>query len=214
MFSQKSQGSKGRKSKDKGNSSKGKSSKDRSKKQSTREHQQTLNLWCAIYTPHFGNYYHWAFAVSDQANGDWHIFEVVQEEQDGPFTPVHRQANPANSARCHQPLTFLGQVPTGQWATLFESIRTQGIGEALDWNCQDYVLEIWDSLQISGVIDHASWEWGRSQMLPFYGQDFGNQGDDEDDDEDDGEDDDGDEDEQGERQILSEEFIDNSSSDS
>ncbi|KAK4202986.1 hypothetical protein QBC40DRAFT_294359 [Triangularia verruculosa] len=54
-------------------------------------------LYCAIYTPHFGNFYHWAFTVFNGATREWHIFEVVQDEQDGPFRAERRLADPQRS---------------------------------------------------------------------------------------------------------------------
>ncbi|KAK3175439.1 hypothetical protein K4F52_010269 [Lecanicillium sp. MT-2017a] len=161
-----------------------------------------LNLYCAIYTPHFGNYYHWAFAVSDLAGVDWHIFEVVQDVQDGPFTPAHRMVNPMNSRRCRQPLIYLGQLHVGWWETLVNNIYEMRPGEALSWNCQDYVMEIWDMMCSVGMIEQSTWQYGRAAMMPYYGQDFGDDGDEEDDTYEEGHDE-----EQSGRRILSEEFV-------
>lgn len=86
-------------------------------------------------------------------------------------------------------LTGIGQVP---------------IGEALSWNCQDYVMEIWDMLQASGMISEETWQVGRERMLPYYGPDFGGGGY--------GEDYDPDNDyednyEEGDQRVLSQEFV-------
>ncbi|GJN70096.1 hypothetical protein PLICBS_004148 [Purpureocillium lilacinum] len=174
--------SKGKSSKDKsGKSHKQKSGKDKSGQTAVNTGSSSLlKLWCAIYYPQFGNYYHWAFAVSDTADSAWHIFEVTQEVQDGPFTAVHRRTNPTRSQRCVQPLTYLGQMHEGNLSPMINQIRQITVpGEALSWNCQDYVIEIWDALLGAGIVSPETWQSGRAQMLQYYGQDFGGSGGDE-----------------------------------
>lgn len=155
-------------------SSKEKSSKEKSKKGSRDDEQTYIELYCAIYTPEFGNYYHWAFATHNQQTRQWYIFEVVQDEQDGPFSPEQHQTDPRNSRRCHRPLTPLGFMDPGWWDTLIQQIGTiQVPGEAASWNCQDYVMEIWDIMRFDGMIDDNTWYGGRENMLPYFGPDFG-----------------------------------------
>ena len=206
--SSKDKSGKSKSSKDK--SGKSKSSKDKSRKSARHPKQDDnlLNLWCAIYHPREGNYYHWAFVVSNTANRDWDLFEVVQESTYGTFTPVHRKTNPMDSRRCLRPLTALGQMHRGWWETMAEGIRGVPIGEATSWNCQDYVIDIWDMLLSSGLISEETWCEGKTQMLPYYGQDFGGGGDGDDEDydlEDDYEDDDNGE--GGSQRFLSEAFV-------
>ncbi|KAG7123534.1 hypothetical protein HYQ46_009814 [Verticillium longisporum] len=179
--------------------------KDEKKDKKKAKHQEPLvDLYCAIYTPHFGNYYHWAFATHNQATSQWHLFQVVQDEQDGPFRPEGRQTNPTNSERCHQPLTFLGQMHPGWWDTLVQQIgMIQVPGEGLGWNCQDYVMDIWDALQAGQMIDELTWYEGREEMLPYYGQDFGGDADEESEEYE--------EQEEQEGQVMSQEFVYDSS---
>lgn len=67
---------------------------------------QVVDLYCALYPPQFGNYYHWAFAMNQNAKKRWRIFQVVQEEVDGPFIRNQRQVDPRSSSTCLQPLSF------------------------------------------------------------------------------------------------------------
>lgn len=102
-------------SKSHGSSSKGKSAKlrEKSKKWSKDKVESSIELYYAICTAHFGNYYHWAFAARSQQTRQWCIFEVVQDEQDGLFRHEQRQVDPRNSNRCQRPLTLLGCMHPG-----------------------------------------------------------------------------------------------------
>ncbi|RDA91391.1 hypothetical protein CP533_6915 [Ophiocordyceps camponoti-saundersi (nom. inval.)] len=180
---------------------------------STKRHKdsQLVDLYCAIYMPVFGNYYHWAFAMNHRQTRRWHLFHVIQEEEGGPFTRNERQVDPSSSSSCLQPLNHLGQMRIECWGWLIEAVPAIVVpGVAEPWNCQDYVIEIWELLLEYGVIDEAAWNHGYQAMLPYYGQDFGDQGEndyDEYEDEEDGEDgEDGDDGEGGER-ILSEALV-------
>jgi hypothetical protein len=133
-----------------------------------------LQLYCASYSPYFGNFYHWAFSVFDPASEQWHVFEVIQDVENGPFRPEHRPVNPQKSIRCRRPLTLLGHMDPGWWDILVQQIGTISVpGEAESWNCQDYVIEIWEVMMESGMVDHQTWYNGKETMMAFYGQDFG-----------------------------------------
>lgn len=134
-----------------------------------------LQLYCALYVPQFGNYYHWAFAINDETAQTWRVFEVVQDENDN-FRPNSLRGNPLRSDRCLQPLTWLGAI-YANWLDVLESrIRDIRVpGEALSWNCQDYVMEIWDIVGEHEMVDRQTYEHGRQNMMPYYGQDYGGQ---------------------------------------
>ncbi|KAK0724022.1 hypothetical protein B0T21DRAFT_423400 [Apiosordaria backusii] len=62
-----------------------------------------------------------------------------------------------SSLRCRQPLTFLGQMYGDCWDTLVEQIRSVQIpGEAVEWNCQEYVIDIWDAMQAAQIINEQT----------------------------------------------------------
>ncbi len=65
--------------------------------------------------------------------------------------------------------------------TLIEKIgMIQVPGEGDSWNCQDYVMDIWDVMRCFGMIDNDTWEVGKVRMMPDFGQDFGGSEDEED----------------------------------
>lgn len=88
----------------------------------------------------------------------------------------------------------------GDWLdVLVERIQEiQVPGEGVSWNCQDYVMDIWDIVGEHGMVDHETYEQGRQSMLPYYGQDYGGQEE---------EVQEAEEEEANARQVLSEEFI-------
>lgn len=54
-----------------------KSRKEKSQGASRHNEQIFIDLYYAIYTPRFRNYYYWAFATYNQQTTQWRIFEVV-----------------------------------------------------------------------------------------------------------------------------------------
>ncbi|CAI6050632.1 unnamed protein product [Clonostachys chloroleuca] len=169
--------------------------------------REPLSLYCAVYTPRSGNYYHWAFAIyHPEFNPGWIIFEVTQQVDDGPFTAVVRETDPRASRRCLQPLTNLGQIHFDWVRPLHSAISDLPVpGEGASWNCQDYVMDIWDTVLSLGAIDEYEWTQGRNGMMTYYGPIQ--------DDEEDYEEEDLEEEDQEERQPLSAEFISDSGSD-
>ncbi|KAF2461275.1 hypothetical protein BDY21DRAFT_360426 [Lineolata rhizophorae] len=87
-----SQASQASKEESERNSTRERSSKGQPSEKSVKESEdeslsQSIDLYCAIYTPHFRNYYHWAFTTYNHSTRRWCIFEVTQDELDGPFRP-------------------------------------------------------------------------------------------------------------------------------
>lgn len=90
------------------------------------------------------------------------------------------------------------------WDWLIEAVRELPVrGEAASWNCQDYVLGIWEMLLEAGVIEHDVWSNGYDLMLPYFGQDFGGQGGHEEYEEQEGEEEEG----NGGKRFKSQEFV-------
>lgn len=64
----------------------------------------------------------------------------------------------------------------GWWDTFIGTLRTIPIpGEGLSWNCQDYVIDIWDAMLAGEMINEETWAEGKERMLPYYGQEFSGQ---------------------------------------
>lgn len=140
------------------------------------EQEVYYDVFCAIYNPldGAGNYYHWALALNERGTSNWSIFQVVQAVADGPYTVDYREANPMNSRRCLQPLTYLTTIQGGWWGTLANLVnQIQVPGEAASWNCQDYVIDIWGGMYNEGIITQDTYNSGMEAMTPYYGPDFG-----------------------------------------
>ncbi|KAH8157313.1 hypothetical protein CIB48_g10930 [Xylaria polymorpha] len=153
----------------------------KSKKHSSQENRkskkdssdQYVDLYCAIYIPQFGNYYHWAFATHNPAGGQWSLFQAVQDFLDGPFQPERLEIDPRDSSRC-LPLVYLGQMNAGWGPSFIDAVGRIAVpGDALSWNCQDYVMDIWEMMWNMGMIDEGTWSTGKMSMMPYYGQDYG-----------------------------------------
>ncbi|KAM0539969.1 hypothetical protein ACHAO7_011648 [Fusarium culmorum] len=132
------------------------------------ETDQVMDLYCAVYQPRVGNYYHWAFAMHRPDLG-WAIFEVVQDVDDGPFRTAIRDVNPSSSARC-LPLVPLARIYSSYAQNLASQIREIPVeGRPALWNCQEYVLEIWDLVWQLGAIDQNTYEVARQNLMPYFG---------------------------------------------
>jgi len=152
--------------------SKGKS-KDKSKGKSKDPEDETrfLDLYLAVKRPLQGNFYHWGFVVRDKER-EWHFFQVVQDVMDGPYRREFLRENPEDSQRCLRPLTSSGQLHPDWWDQLVQGLgRVLVPGEGESWNCQDYVMDIWDMLYDAQMISHDVWVMGKANMMPFYGAD-------------------------------------------
>lgn len=136
-----------------------------------------MDLRIAIYRPAEGNYYHWAFVAYVIETQQFHLFEVTS--QDGqPFQYTYRQTDPESSIR-HEGSIPLAAVSQDWLRTVANT--AQGIpvpGEGTEWNCQDYVMELWEALYQGGVVGLDEYENGRSYVMPFYGPDYGGGADD------------------------------------
>ncbi|KYK56075.1 hypothetical protein DCS_08041 [Drechmeria coniospora] len=136
-----------------------------------------LELFCAVYAQVHDSLYHWAFAIYTQGSSSrgWHIYEVVQERRvcgGREYRAVHRQANPNRSTSCLKPLVPLGLVHKSKWAAITEKIESVPIAvpRRRRWNCQSYVLDIWNRLLMCRIVDGEAWQRGRDMMLPYHGQ--------------------------------------------
>ncbi|KAI1193916.1 hypothetical protein F5X97DRAFT_338340 [Nemania serpens] len=191
--------------------SKVKAKKKHAKTVSTSDSSPIVDLKLAVYISESGNYYHWAF--STLARGAWTIFEVTQEREDGPFIRQKRDVDPLRSTRCLHPLVSLGRLDIGWWDTLVESIAGIPVpGEGASWNCQDYVIEIWEMMYIKGMIAPYTYGRGQAKMMPYYGPDCCEEQDSNSNEADNDDEDYGDRDDEDEkRQALSAEFVEDSS---
>jgi hypothetical protein len=112
-------------------------------------------------------------SINNSATDKWSTFQVVQEIEDGPFQPERVDVDPSNVMNC-LPLVHLGQMDAGWCSSLINGIgRIPVPGEAASWNCQDYVMEIWEMMRNMGMVDEEAWSIGKAAILIYYRQDYG-----------------------------------------
>lgn len=106
-------------------------------------------LYVALYQPRYGNYQHWALYIE---NGEEHlVFEVIG--QHGTFERNMIVADPKRS-RSFRRLVFvavLDQEDIERVKTATENVSVDN--ETVEWDCQDYVLEVLDNLEEEFVLD-------------------------------------------------------------
>lgn len=151
-------------------SSKARSSKGKPAKQTDPE----IDVSVAVYWPRWGNYYHWAFVLQNSYTAEWDVYEAAQDEEDGPYYPNHLSVNPTNSRRCLLPLVPLVSLDLIHKPTIDGIISEMRVpGQAAAWNCQDYVMDIWEVMYMFEMVSLEEYEYARERLMQFYGQDFG-----------------------------------------
>ncbi|RFU29693.1 hypothetical protein B7463_g6626, partial [Scytalidium lignicola] len=135
----------------------------------------SLDLSIVIYTPVFGNYLHWALSIFDQTSATWHIFQVIQVDEDHPFEYHYGQAttSPANSDRFIH-LVHVADLDLSDWETIVQATREVPFeDQPVHWNCQDWAYDVLDILLRDGLIDDYTRRSARVEADRFYGPDVG-----------------------------------------
>jgi hypothetical protein len=174
--SSRKKGSSGKGSSGKGSSGKGSSGKGSSGKESKYKAEQRLHLYIAVYQPSEGHYYHWAITIFDEATGRWHTYEATRSYANGPFTLHYLAVDPRSSNRCRQPLTYLATRYSSALDTIIGVIRGVSVQTDPNWNCQNYVLDIINTLKTENFVTDAEYQAAWALAYPFYGyieQEFG-----------------------------------------
>ncbi|KAH0844612.1 hypothetical protein AYO21_02059 [Fonsecaea monophora] len=106
-------------------------------------------LYVAFYRPRYGNYEHWALSLETDTQAL--IFEVIGDRPDFKCNLV--KANPRSSVSFIT-MIFMGEVSSGDIDTVQEVARTTKIdNETLEWDCQEYVLDVLETLESEFVVD-------------------------------------------------------------
>ncbi|KAI0888289.1 uncharacterized protein GGS22DRAFT_155519 [Annulohypoxylon maeteangense] len=180
-----------------------------SSSQHARDH---LTINTAIFTPLEGNYLHWSLVIHDcdaQEADAWHIWEVAQEHPFAPYKANYIRVDPTRETRFRH-LVRMGTVPRGRLNEIQAAVRAADAAEeerAAQWNCQDYVFEVWENIWRDGLVTEETYYAARDELLDYYGP--GASGPGEDGDENEAEENEEERDEEAEkpRRILSEEFV-------
>lgn len=111
---------------------------------------RTSELYVVFYRPQFGNYQHWALYLQTD-NGDHIIFQVVGSH--GTFQAEAIRKNPTAS-RGYLSQTLLTTINSEELSVMQQVIQNVYVdNETIEWDCQDYVLEILDALEVECIVD-------------------------------------------------------------
>ena len=106
-------------------------------------------LYVVFYRPRYGNYQHWALYL--QTDTDNLIFEVTGSHPNFKRNVV--KADPRNSQSLVR-MIFLDTVSSGDIATVQNMATTTKIdNETVEWDCQEYVLDMLETLEEECVVD-------------------------------------------------------------
>ncbi|KAE8135360.1 hypothetical protein BDV38DRAFT_252672 [Aspergillus pseudotamarii] len=106
-------------------------------------------LYVAIYYPRYGNYQHWALHLHT-TNKDL-IYEVDGEHPS--FRKVTSRGKPSDSDSLIMSL-LVSEIGDPDVPTVQEAVEAAHVdNETLEWDCQEYVLEILAACEQEAVLD-------------------------------------------------------------
>jgi hypothetical protein len=113
--------------------------------------EDKLTLAVVIYQPREGNFMHWAFHVYDVKTEIYRLYEVVGDS--GEFEARTVDVEPSLSTRFRKSIDLgtVNQTEFGQLESIIGSVPVDN--ETTEWNCQDYVIEIMDKLELEYFLD-------------------------------------------------------------
>ncbi|KFY44761.1 hypothetical protein V494_01331 [Pseudogymnoascus sp. VKM F-4513 (FW-928)] len=116
-------------------------------------------LFIAMYEAGTGNYEHWALCVDGDGDNAPTIFEVSGEH--GTFAKSAVQDEP-ESRLLHKRNIAVGEVNERDMPELLKVTDDAKVdNETTEWNCQDYVIEILETLYEECIIDEDDEEFKR-----------------------------------------------------
>ena len=104
-------------------------------------------LYVVFYRPRYGNYQHWALYVDDEDVPM--IFEVIGQHPNFKRNVVKAKAEKSKS--------FLGKENVA--STILVD------NETVEWDCQDYVLEILDKLEDDFVLEEDDEDYREARSI-------------------------------------------------
>ncbi|KAL3458428.1 hypothetical protein BJX64DRAFT_292232 [Aspergillus heterothallicus] len=106
-------------------------------------------LFVAIYRPRYGNFRHWALHLHTD-NQDY-IFEVDGEQP--AFIKVSSSSKPTEWDMLIESL-YVGEIGIPDLATFKQLVDEAKVdNETLEWDCQDYVLELLEACEREAILD-------------------------------------------------------------
>ncbi|KAE8353428.1 hypothetical protein BDV28DRAFT_148086 [Aspergillus coremiiformis] len=106
-------------------------------------------LYVAFYRPRYGNYEHWALQL--KSDGLSIIFEVIGQHPQ--FERDILYVKP-ESSKSFAGKTYVGTISDSDIQMVKEAAESVAVdNETVEWDCQDYVLELLEQLQEDHVLE-------------------------------------------------------------
>lgn len=123
----------------------------------------SITPWVVRYSSPFGNYCHWALYVDDANNPL--IFQVVGEH---PFFKSEMiKARPEGSSQ-YVDRTFVGYIRQSDVKIISAAASRAFVdNDTVEWDCQDYVLDLLDILEEHLIVDleDEEYQYARDELL-------------------------------------------------
>ena len=121
----------------------------------------TADLYVAFSQPHYGNYAHWALFLAHELEPL--IFEVVGSH--GTFVSNVMTTKPENSDG-YVGRQFVYSVNVSDIPEMRDVIKNFPVdNDTLEWDCQDYVIEILEKLADEFIIEEESRSFKRAMRM-------------------------------------------------
>ncbi|KAE8382904.1 hypothetical protein BDV26DRAFT_211224 [Aspergillus bertholletiae] len=106
-------------------------------------------LYVVFYRPRYGNYQHWALYVDEESNGT--IFEVTGQHPSFQRNVVHARPD---SSKSYLDKLYIGTLSPDDLKHVAKAAEETGVdNDTLEWDCQDYVLEMLDKLEEEFILE-------------------------------------------------------------
>ncbi|PGG98660.1 hypothetical protein AJ80_09497 [Polytolypa hystricis UAMH7299] len=107
------------------------------------------NLYVAFYRPRYGNYQHWALYIESEEENI--IFEVVGQHPNFQRNVVYARPDSSKSYSGNVYVATLRKDEVEDVKAAAETVLVDN--ETVEWDCQDYVLELLDKLEDEYILD-------------------------------------------------------------
>lgn len=118
-------------------------------------------LYVVFYRPRYGNYHHWALYVDDE--DVQMIFEVIGQHPDFKRNVVNAKAEKSKSFLGKEYVGIISKADIERIKNVASTIPVDN--ETVEWDCQDYVLEILDKLEDEFVLEEDDEDYREARSI-------------------------------------------------
>ncbi|KAL3479654.1 hypothetical protein BJX99DRAFT_66836 [Aspergillus californicus] len=119
------------------------------------------SLFVAFYHPRYGNFQHWALHL--HTDSEDLIFEVDGEHPC--FTKATTHGKPTDSDTLIESL-FVGDIGIPDSPTVKQIVEEARVdNETLEWDCQDYVLEILEACEREAILEEYDMDYAEVKQI-------------------------------------------------